>query len=159
MEKIKTQRKDWFIAFSMALFFLLHSLGIPGSAEETKPSKRLQGAQSALEQYFRLEDKEDYERCYDLLSSGYKEGLKTSYGITSRRDYRRFREFQGVRFLNPEIEADQLGGVKLGMFTVKAKYVLRIFGKRIEDKIELSAVLVEENGKWPLHNLIAGMED
>lgn len=117
-------------------------------AEEIEQSKRIREARVVLEKYFKCEENEDYELCYDLISSAFKKDLQKD-GITNRAEYKIARKFAGRRWLKPEIKGVTLDTQQNVLFTIEATFEQPLYGERvIIERKKIVVILIQEGGKW-----------
>jgi hypothetical protein len=131
------------------MLFILQSMTT--FAEETEYSRNIREARAVLEQVFQCEEKQKYDRCYDLLSSSFRRALQQESDIKNRDQYKKMREFQGLRWHSPTITGDPFSHQSSVSFTVDISYEQLITGDiTATGRIEIVAVMFKESGRWLL---------
>ena len=133
---------------AVAMLFTLQS--VMTFAEETE-SGNIREARAVLEQVFQCEEKQRYDRCYDLLSSSFRRALKQESGIKNRDQYKKMREFQGLRWHSPTITGDPFSSQSSVSFTLDISYEQLITGDiSAAGRIGIVAIMIKESGHWLL---------
>ena len=117
--------------------------------------QRANEAKIVFEQFLLLEESQQYERSYDLLSSNYKAGLKQSHGIVGRKQYKKMRGFRGLRWHSAKIiEWILANGSRAVVFNVEISFEQQVIGERIvHDRMVLLGVMLNENSRWVVDGL------
>lgn len=136
----------------IGLGILVSLVGQPGTLRAGKPgiSDRVQEARTVLERFLKLEEQEEYEQSYDLLSSKIRAALEKESGIRNRREYKKARKFQGLRWHSARIMQTEVanGGRAVG-FGLEIIYEQPIIGERVAtDRITILVIMVMERGRW-----------
>lgn len=133
----------------LAALLALHS-GLAIGQEGIGGSEAPHEATALLMRFLECEEAQEYERCYDFFSAGYKDILRKTLGIRNRLEYRRMRGFQGLRWYSPVVREARLSrDGRLVIFFVEMTFEQRIIGERIStDKAESIFALQKEKGKW-----------
>lgn len=124
--------------------------GTTGLKLVAEESGGIRAAQAVLEQFLNFEQKQQYDRCYDLLSSNFKAALKGESGIRDRSDYKQMRKFQGLRWHSPKITEKRLtSNGEAVIFSVETTFEQHIIGERMAtDRISVGVTVLMENGSW-----------
>ena len=132
----------------MCLVFMVCTV----SAEETASAKRIKEARIVLEQYFKCEENNDYDHCYDMLSTTFKRALKQE-GIASRGEYKMVRKFAGRRWYRPAVMDVTFDTQQNVLFTVEITFEQPLYGERIiTERVKMVVIMVKEDGKWVLES-------
>jgi len=152
-----TKSLTMFLVMTCALLAQARLMNAEGDVNVLKsrvadPSEAVKEATALLKQFLKHEEAREYERCYDLFSSRYKDTLKKESGIRNRDEYRNMRVFQGLRWRNSNIKDTRVyeGGARV-LFIVEITFAQHIFGERIvTERIDSTFQLVKEGRMWAI---------